>query len=225
MTTTTHDTEQLRWQIEQQRTTLSRDLEALGDHMSPGRMVERRKAAMGQRVRRVKDTLMGTADTATSRAHDARASVTGTVSEAGSTVAGAVREAPDMVAQRTQGSPLGMGLISFGIGLVAGSLLPESRKERELAAKVEPALEQAATEAGHIAREGMDELKPVAEHAAASVKEDVQDATRKVQETAKEHAQSVRQEAQGAAQHVAGEAKGDGTSSSMPTQGPSSARW
>jgi hypothetical protein len=225
MSTTTTDTEQLRWEIERQRSALGRDLEALGDHVSPGRIVERRKAAAGQRVRRMKDTLMGSADSAGSRVSDAGGSVAdragavaGSISDGAGSVAGAVRETPDAVMERTKGSPLGMGLISFGIGVVAGSLLPSTRKETQLAAKVEPALERVAEEAGTAAREGMDQLRPAAEQAAQSLKHEATDAAHAVQEKAAEGAAEVQAEAQSGAAEVADQAR-PGDTATMPTPG------
>lgn len=222
---TTTDTAQLRWEIERQRSALGRDLEALGDHVSPGRIVERRKAAAGQRVRRVKDTLMGSAETAGSGVSDARGSVAdtagslaGSVSDGASSVAGAVRDAPDAVMERTKGSPLGMGLITFGIGLVAGSLLPSTKKESQLAAKVEPALERVAEEAGSAARQGIDQLRPAAEQAAQTLKHEATDAARSVQQTASDGAAEVQARAQAGAAEGAEQA-GTGDTATMPTPG------
>ncbi|HEX4867995.1 MAG TPA: DUF3618 domain-containing protein [Acidimicrobiales bacterium] len=222
---TTTDTAQLRWEIERQRSALGRDLEALGDHVSPGRIVERRKAAAGQRVRRVKDTLMGSAEAAGGGVSDASGSVAdtagslaGSVSDGASSVAGAVRDAPDAVMERTKGSPLGMGLITFGIGLVAGSLLPSTKKESQLAAKVEPALERVAEEAGSAARQGIDQLRPAAEQAAQTLKHEATDAARSVQQTASDGAAEVQARAQAGAAEVAEQA-GTGDTATMPTPG------
>ena len=54
-------TEELRTQIAEQRDDLGRELEAIGDRVSPGRMAQRRKAAVGERFTSVKERVMGTA--------------------------------------------------------------------------------------------------------------------------------------------------------------------
>ena len=59
-------TEDLRAQIADQRETLGRDLEAIGDRVSPTRMAERRKNAVRERWQSTKTRVMGTADDATS---------------------------------------------------------------------------------------------------------------------------------------------------------------
>lgn len=168
--------EALRQEISVQRDALGRDLEALGDHMSPGRMVERRRAAVRQRVRGVSDRLMGTAESAGNR-----------LGSAGERLGAA----PDAARETVQGNPLAMGLISFGVGLVAASVAPSTRTERDLAARAEPALERAAEAAGSIARDEVEQLKPEVRASVEQVKED-----------AREAAQEVKGHAQGAAQEV-----------------------
>ena len=203
MSTTTNgnpssEAQQLRQEIEQQRSMLGRDLEALGDHVSPGRIVERRRTAAAQSFRGVKDRVMGVADDTSSAVTD----------RAGS-VAGAVSSAPHLARTQTQGNPLAMGLVSFGVGLVAASLLPTSRQERQLAAKAEPALQSAAEHAGALAREDVDELVPAAQSAAMDLRDDAADAARVVKDKAQAGAAEVQDQAKGGAEHVAQQAKPD----------------
>ena len=56
--------DELRYELEQQRESLSRDLVAIGDRVSPGRMVERRKMAVRDSFGRARDAVMGARDTA-----------------------------------------------------------------------------------------------------------------------------------------------------------------
>src|SRR3546814_10832799 len=120
---------------------LGRDRVALGGHVSPGRVVERRKRAMSTRMSRMRERVMGAADDTTSALGERMESMADTVTSA-----------PDMARSSTQGNPLAMGLVSFGVGLVAASLLPASRQERHMAQRGEPMLERAADEAGSLAR-------------------------------------------------------------------------
>lgn len=191
------EAQQLREEIESQRSMLGRDLSALGDHVSPGRMVERRRNAASQKVRGMKDKLMGVADDTTSA-----------VSGHAESMADTMSQAPQMARSQTQGNPLAMGLVSFGIGLVAASLFPPSRKERELIAKAEPVLQSAAEQAGSMAREDVDKIVPKAKDAAMDLQDDAKDAARVVKEEAQSRATEVQDQAKGSAQHVADQAKG-----------------
>jgi gas vesicle protein len=194
------DPQDLRRQIEHQREALGRDLVALGDHVSPGAMVQRRKNAASQSLRGVRETLMGSADDLSRSAGERAAGV-------GETAAGA----PHAVAEKAKGSPLVLGLIGFGAGLVAASVLPESKRERDLAARAEPALERTAREVGSLAREDIDEMAPRAREAVTDLREGATEGAQHVQQQAREGAATVKDEAQQQAQHVAEEASGDTT--------------
>ena len=64
-------TYELRRDIEQTRADLGETLDAIGDRVSPGRMIERRKNRMTSGIRSFKDRVMGTAEQAarTARRH------------------------------------------------------------------------------------------------------------------------------------------------------------
>jgi hypothetical protein len=209
--TSSNEAQQLRQEIEAQRSMLGRDLEALGDHVSPGRMVERRRNAATQRVRGMKDKLMGVADDTTSAVTGRASSAGSAITERAESVVQTMASAPDMAKSQTQGNPLAMGLISFGVGLVASSLIPATRQERQLARKAEPMLQTAAEQAGTLAREDVDQLVPAAKEAAMDLREDAADAARVVKEQAQAAAAEVQDQAKGSAEHVAEQAKGSGT--------------
>jgi hypothetical protein len=190
-TDASREAEQLRRAIEDQRSTLGRDLVALGDHVSPGAMVQRRRNAATQSLRSMKESLMGVAD-------DAGSAVSGRASGLASAASGAPQAATDQV----KGSPLVMGLLGFGAGLVAASVVPGTRTERNVAAKAEPALQQAAGQAGALVREDIDQLTPVAKQATEELRDDAADAARVVQEQASKGAATVQGQATDAAQHL-----------------------
>ena len=183
---------ELRQQIAEQRESLGADLTALGDHVSPARMVERRRATVGQRWRDVRDRVMGVADSAGSSA----GSVRGTVSDAVGSVTQSVAGTPEAARQATQGSPLAVGLIGFGAGLVAAALLPTSEREQELAHKVEPAAQRAAEQAGSVVRQEVDELAPEVKSAAQEVADRAREAGAAIKDEAKGAADQVRDEAE-----------------------------
>jgi gas vesicle protein len=172
--------DELRAQIERQRSELGRDLEVLGDKVSPGRMVDRRKEAVRQRTRGWKDRIMGATDSATSR-----------MSDTADSMGQHLHEAPTAARHQVQGNPLAAGLVAFGAGAVLAALLPTSEKERRMAQQATPALERAAEEAGSLAMQTKDDLQPMAQDAVQHVKDDAQQA-----------ADQVKQEAQGAANEV-----------------------
>src|SRR3546814_12588788 len=74
-TTGSAESQQLRASIEAQRAMLGRDLEALGAHVSPGRVVEPRKRAMSTRMSRMGGRVMGAAAATTSALGERRVSL------------------------------------------------------------------------------------------------------------------------------------------------------
>jgi len=105
-------------------------------------------------------------------------------------------DVPDMVRYKTEGNPLAVGLVAFGLGLVAATLLPESSRERRLARQLQPQLEDAARTAAETGRTIAEDLKP-----------SLQQSAEHVQESARESVGNVTEEAKSAAQHVTEEGK------------------
>ena len=166
---------ELRREIETTRGELGETLDAIGDRVSPGRMIERRKDRMSEGVRLVRDRVMGTAEQAGHAAGDVAGDAMDTV-----------RSAPDAARRQTQGNPLAAGAVAFGVGVLLASVFPasdtEKRAAEELMDKAEP-LKQGVIEAG----------KEVAEH----MKEPTRDAMEHLKDTAVESKESVQDVAQG----------------------------
>jgi uncharacterized protein YjbJ (UPF0337 family) len=199
--------DELRQQVEAQRGELGRDLEVLGDRVSPGRMVERRKASVRQRVTSMKEAVMGAADTVTpsgdgSGGGSGGAGLTDRASDAASSVADQVGSAPQAVRSGTTGNPLGAGVVAFGAGVLLGSLLPASNREQQAAQQAAPTLQRVAGQAGEVAREAADDLKPAAQDAAEDLKQSAQQSADAVKGQAQDAAQDVQSSAKGAAQDV-----------------------
>jgi len=210
--------EDLRYELELQRQSLSQDLVAIGDRVSPGRIVERRKVAVRQSFGNVRNAVMGAKDSAVGTSRDgfvaaadgigtATSSAGSTVGSAASSVAETVTGAPHAVASQTQGNPLAAGLIAFGAGALAATLLPKTRVEAQAVAQVQPALESAATELGEQAQSIAETAKEHATEATQHLKETAQDAAESVKAEAQDAAQSVKAEAQGAAAQTKDEAQ------------------
>jgi hypothetical protein len=188
--------EELRYEIESTRADLGETLDAIGDRLSPSRMVDRRRNRMRAGVHRFRERVMGTATDARERVTAPAHAAVDAGGEGISSAVGMVRDAPDMLRERTQGSPLAVGVVAAGLGFLAAALLPASAKEeeleRELVHRAEP-LKQELTEAGreaakHLkepAREAMEQLKSTAQEGASQVAGQAKSAASDVTQQAK----------------------------------------
>jgi uncharacterized protein YjbJ (UPF0337 family) len=200
--------DELKSDLERQRDALGEDLEAVGDRVSPGRMVERRKAAFRQRFDRLRGRVMGTADSGRSGMADAAGTTTEKAGEATQAVKDRLSDAPQAVGSATEGNPLAAGVIAFGAGLLVASLVPPSRPEHRAAEQLKPVLDGAKDEARSVAQEATEHLRPQAEDAVAQVREQASSAAETVKEEAGRASQEVRSETSGAADEVKGAARG-----------------
>ncbi|KAA1427304.1 DUF3618 domain-containing protein [Nocardioides antri] len=191
--------EQLTGQIAETRQDLSRDVDALYDKVSPGRMVERRKEAVRGRISSLRDTVMGSAGSAGGSAQGAAGSVRDTASNATSAVAGTAQSAVGTVQRQTQGAPLAAGMVAFGAGMVISALIPASQKEAEAAERLTEAVKDSslADEAKSVGQEIGDNLKDKAAQAAQEVKSSAQDSAATLKEEGQSSAQNVKEEAPG----------------------------
>lgn len=179
------DPDAIRADIERTRRDLGQDVDALADKVNPGKMAQRQTDRVRRAATRMKDRVMGTASDVIDSTHDA-------MGHAGGAVAGAPRRA----ASATQGNPVAVGLIAFGVGLLAASLIPASRREQDAAEKVKDAASSLVDEVKDVAMESADRLREPAMEAAEAVKE-----------RAKEGVESVKAEGQDAASEVQSDAK------------------
>jgi len=184
-------TEDLRAHIADQRETLGRDLEAIGDRVSPTRMAERRKAAVRERWQSTKDRVMGTAGDTGNK-----------MSDTASGIGDAVTAVPQRAANMAQGNPLAVGLVAFGTGLVIATLLPDSEREKQIAGKMQPTVERAASELGSAAQDTVEQLKPKAQQAVEEVKSSAQDSVQQVKGEASNAASQTTEHAKEAAHEV-----------------------
>lgn len=191
--------EQLSGDIASTREDLSRNVDELVDKVSPGRVVERRKVAVRGRLRRLRDSVMGSADVATNKMSDG-SSAGDRAAGVADTVTGGAQDAAHAVQSRAQGSPLAAGLIAFGAGALISALLPSSEKEAQMAQRaVETAKEKGqplAEEAKSVGQEMGEQLKTRAGEAAEDVKATAQESAERVKEEGRSSAQSVKDDAQ-----------------------------
>ncbi|WP_457101974.1 DUF3618 domain-containing protein [Microbacterium sp. P5_E9] len=181
----TDSPDQIRADIEKTRRELGGDVDALADKVSPSKIVDRQADKVKHALGSVRDKVMGAADD-TGEA----------ISDAGSSVAEHVVDAKDKVVAKAEGNPLAVGLIAFGVGLLAASLVPASAKEKKVAAEVKDQ-----------AQPLIDEVADVAKDIGANLKEPVQHAAAAVKDVAVDSAETVKAQTQDAAAEVTGQAK------------------
>ena len=180
--------DELRRDIERRRDELGETIDAIGDRVSPGRIIERRRNRMTDGVRSLRDRMMGTVSAGTDTAGD---------------VAGTVRDhvGPDAVRQQTAGSPLGAGLVAFGIGFIIAAAFPPTEPEVAVAERATDALEPAKDAALEAVRNVADDVKQGATDAAQEIKSTAVQAAGTVVEDVKQQTAATKEDAQQAAQH------------------------
>jgi hypothetical protein len=193
--------DELTEEIAGTRSRMDRTLDEVGRRAGPGRLTQRLRTA----VENTRDTVMGTAG-------DAR----GTAADTASGLTGAAEDAIDGVRSRGQGNPVAAGLIAFGAGLLAGSIMPESRTEKRLAHEVQrkaqgpvrDSLQRSAAEVGDQvgdrAREAKDRVAEDARHAKDDVAGDARSRADDVRGHAEQAADDVREDAAEQARHHTG---------------------
>jgi hypothetical protein len=180
--------QELRRDIENIRGDLGNTLDEIGDRVSPGQIVRRRTRRVSQGFRNVRETVMGSAQnaTTTSGASSGVESAQQIVGQVGDQA----RQAPDTVKRQTQGNPLAAGLIAFGGGLLIASVLPASKPEQQATSKLQEVAQP---------------LKDKAIEAGQEVKSSLQDATQEAAQQVKDTARDAAHEVKGQTQHSATE--------------------
>lgn len=178
------DTEELKREIESTRNDMSGTLDAIGDRVSPGRMMQRKKNRMSQAMSSMRDRVMGTA-------HDAKQSL----SETSDSATESVKQMPDMVAERTAGAPMVAGGIAFGIGMLIAVAFPASKMEEQAGAKLRDTIEPVKEDLIESAQQVAQNVKEPAKQSVESLKEASAEAARSVASSAKEAGAAVKDEA------------------------------
>jgi Protein of unknown function (DUF3618) len=176
---------EVRRDIEQTRQDLDEDLDALGEKMSPRQAVRRRTDRMRGTLTSVRERVMGTAEDASSNLASGAGSVRDKAAGMASTVSETASGAADTIKSQADGNPIAVGVVAFGFGALIGSMLPETKTERDAAPQlrehlVEP-IKHTATDA---ARDVTQELKGSAEDAADRIKESAQQGAEHVRDDA-----------------------------------------
>jgi hypothetical protein len=199
--------DRLRQDIELTRASLTRDVDQLAEKTSPRRVAQRRwtsvkekvmgssdqaRHAAGDTVSTVQDKASQAGDVVSSKAHDAADAVGAKAHDA----ADAVRSAPQAVTRQAQGNPIAAGIIAFGVGMLAATLIPVSDAEQR-------AGQQLRDNSGEL----VDRVKDAASEVGSDLKDRASDAANQVKETAQDAAQTTRDQAQASAQDAATQTK------------------
>jgi uncharacterized protein YjbJ (UPF0337 family) len=150
--------DRVRQNIEATRASLTRDVDLLAEKTSPRQVARRRWTAAREKV-------MGSTESTTNKveekAHDA---------------ADAVRSAPQAVATQTQGNPLAAGIIAFGVGMLAATLMPVTEAERRAGQELREHSGDLTEKVKDVAGDLKDDLSGSARQAVGEVRSTAQDA-------------------------------------------------
>jgi gas vesicle protein len=180
--------DRIRADIEATRRELGSDVDALADKVTPSKIMDRQASRVRNAFSSGKDRLMGTAS-------EAKEKVMGSASGAASSASDTVSDASRRAVEKAQGNPIAVGLIAFGVGLLAASLFPASNKEKELAENLKDAAKPLMDEVGEAAKQVGENLKEPAQEAASAVKDAATDAAGTVKSDATSAASDVTQRA------------------------------
>ena len=196
--------EQLRQEIEYTRGGLGETLDAIGDRLSPARMVERRKNRMVNTWQSMRERVMGSAS-------DAGSSVGQTMTDAAGGVADTIKEAPETLRRQAQGSPLAAGAVAVGLGVVLASVFPATKQEQRAAGQLMDKAEPIKDELRQAGQELVEHVKEPAREAVEQVKGAVTEGAQAVSETAKDAASTTSDTARDAATNLRTEASSEGS--------------
>jgi uncharacterized protein YjbJ (UPF0337 family) len=194
--------DRLRQDIERTRASLTRDVDLLAEKTSPTKTAQRRWTAVKERVMGSADQARHAASSTTSSAVDTVQDAAGTVQAKAQDAAGvvqakaqdaaeAVRNAPQAVAAQTQGNPLAVGIIAFGVGMLAATLIPATDAEKRAGQQLKEHSGDLTDQVKDVAREMKDDLSGT-----------VQQAVEQVKDTAKDAAQTTGQQAKASSQQA-----------------------
>ena len=230
--TTSSDPEQIRREIERTQASLSQDVDALTEKVTPGKIVERRVDRARDTATRLKDKVMGsnptnsghhigggvsatasqaadrvsgTASSAASSVQGAASSAASSVQGAASTAAGAVQDAASSAAGAVQDAPQAIRRQTRGNPLAAGLI---AFGAGWLVSSLLPASRREQELADQTKQVAQEKVQPVLQQVAGEVKENLagpaQDAVESVKLTAQDAKDTVAEEGRAAKDNVAG---------------------
>ncbi|MEH1165658.1 DUF3618 domain-containing protein [Micromonospora sp. CPCC 205539] len=186
------DPDRIRREIETTRDELSNDVDALADKVNPRRIAGERVGQARGAFTRAKEKVMGNSSHMGQQTGQR-------MSNAAGSVRAETRSLGQQSLDQAQGNPLAVGLVAFGVGMLAAALVPPSGRERQLAGRARGMVSEHSDElraqASQVGHQVQDNLREPAQQAAQSVRS-----------TAAQGASTVRDQGRSAAGQVQGQA-------------------
>jgi Protein of unknown function (DUF3618) len=185
--------DRIRNDIDDTRSDLARRVDLLADKTIPTRVAHRRWSAvkekvMGSPAPRHGTHSAGEGGSAVDSVRDGARSAVATAQDKASQVGDSVQDAPAAVARQTQGNPIAAGVIAFGVGLLAASLIPATEVEKRAGAQLKD-------NAGGLVDQVREPLQESAQQLKSDLTGTVKDASESVKATAQDAAHTTAREA------------------------------
>ena len=183
--------EQLRREIEDTRGDLGYTLDAIGDRLSPGRMIERARTASWAACASVRERVDGNCRRGefgggTSRSHGGRCGRRGRRHRA---------NRAECSPSAGPGQPSGRRAVSFGVGILLASVFPATASEQQAADRLVDKAQPLKDELIDTGKDMADHLKEPARQAFDQVKDVATEGTESVADAAKSAADATSQTA------------------------------
>ncbi|WP_433264793.1 DUF3618 domain-containing protein [Micromonospora vinacea] len=203
------DPDRIRREIETTRNELSSDVDALTDKVNPRRIAGDRVGQARSVFTRAKEKVMGSSSHMGQEASQRMSHMAGAVRDETRSLGHQSREAMGSVRDETrslgqqsreqaQGNPMAAGLVAFGVGLLAASLIPPSGRERQLAGRARNMVTEHSGElreqASQVGHQMQDNLREPAQQAAQSVRSSAQQGVSAVRDQGRSAAGQVQGE-------------------------------
>ncbi len=198
--------DRLRQDIENTRAKMTRDVDLLAEKTSPAKIAQRRWSSVKEKVMGSTDHARHAAGETTSSAvsavHDKAAQISDVAADKAHDAADAVRNAPQAVAAQTKGNPLAAGIIAFGVGMLAATLIPVTDLEKHAGQQLKDNAGELTDKVKDATAELKDGLSDTVQHAVSEVKSTAVDAAQTTKEQAQTSAQDVKDQTQRAVQNA-----------------------
>ncbi len=207
---------ELRNEIAEHRAAIGSTVDQIENRVSPSRVIARRRDQVRRRLTDVVDSVLGNDEpeyrryrsrrdhwepVSSDRAHDGFDDDFGDDTSLTDRIRGAGEALPDTdeatrrMRRKTRGNPAAVGMIGFGVGLLLGSVLPETERERHLARQAQSDLNRTAADAARTGQRIAEDVAEPARDAATDLKESAKDAGRELKDEAADAARSVKDQA------------------------------
>jgi uncharacterized protein YjbJ (UPF0337 family) len=199
--------EELRQQIAETRGELGLTVDAISDHVSPARIVQRRKDRVASRWNAAKGSVMGAKESVMGSASNLGSSLSSVAESVTHSPQAAKEQGTQAVVAQTKGQPIVAGVVAFGAGFLIASAFPGSRTEGQIAQKVQDLAQPVVEELKASGQEAVEALKEPALETVGQLKEAAMSGADQVRGTAQEAIGETKESLSGASQELSDQAK------------------